>query len=79
MNETTTPPGHQPGGLTCLRLPEVRRRTGLGETAIRTLMREGQFPAPFKLGQRAIAWLESDVDAWIEARAAKRMMFRVPE
>jgi prophage regulatory protein len=52
---------------------EVRRRVGLGETAIRQMIARGEFPLPFKLGPRAIAFLEGEIDEWIEKRAARRM------
>jgi prophage regulatory protein len=64
------------GHLTCLRLPEVCRRVGLGETALRQMMMRGEFPPPFKLGVRAVGWLASDVDNWIAHRAARRVMFK---
>jgi prophage regulatory protein len=67
-----------PTGQRCLRLPQVEDRTGLKETAIREKVKLGDFPAPFKLGARAVAWLEADVDAWIADRAAKRVLFAIP-
>jgi prophage regulatory protein len=75
MNENA-PESHPPGGLTCLRMAEVRRKTGLGETCIRKAIAEGTFPAPFKIGARAVGWLESDIDRWITDRAARRVMFK---
>ena len=51
-----------------LRLPEVRTRVPYSRATIYRLMTAGQFPRPFSLGARAVAWLESDVTAWIEAR-----------
>jgi predicted DNA-binding transcriptional regulator AlpA len=51
-----------------LRLPEVMRRTGYGRSSIYRKEQEGTFPARIKLGCRAAAWLESDIDAWIEIR-----------
>jgi len=29
------------------------------------------FPKPYKIGERAVAWLASDIDAWIDAQNAK--------
>jgi prophage regulatory protein len=60
---------HQP---TLLRLPAVKRETGLSASHIRALSRAGKFPRPIKIGARAIAWRASDLQAWIEARAADR-------
>jgi prophage regulatory protein len=51
-----------------LRLAEVRNRVGYGRATIYRLMAAGQFPRAYSLGARAVAWLESEIDAWIEAR-----------
>jgi len=49
-----------------IRLPEVLERTGLCKAWIYRLIRRGEFPAPIKLGERAIAFIESEVDEWID-------------
>ncbi|AZK62336.1 AlpA family transcriptional regulator [Pectobacterium versatile] len=49
-----------------IRLPEVKRRTGFGKTWIYTLIKSGRFPSPVKTGVRAVAFIESEIDAWIE-------------
>lgn len=54
-----------------LRLPQVLTRVGLRTTRVYQLIGDGSFPAPIKIGDRAIAFLESEVDAWIEAQALK--------
>lgn len=52
-----------------LRRPEVLRKTGIGGTStLYDWMAHGTFPRPVKIGARAVAWRESDVDAWIEMR-----------
>ena len=51
-----------------LRLPEVKNRTGLSRSSIYRLMAEGKFPNSISLGERAIGFLEQDIDQWIEAR-----------
>lgn len=55
---------------TILRLPTVKGRTGLSRSTIYLHIQEGLFPAPIKLGARAVGWLESDVNDWISARVA---------
>ena len=65
-----------------IRLPEVLSRTGYGRTSIYRKMEEGTFPKCLKLGGppeesnkfdcRAIAWIEDEVDQWIEDRIEKR-------
>jgi prophage regulatory protein len=51
-----------------LRLPTVIERTGLSRSSIYRLVQLGRFPAPVKLSERASAWRESDVVAWLESR-----------
>ena len=53
-----------------LRLPEVKRRTGLGRTSIYDAVARGDFPHPVKLSERAVAWPSEAVTRWIEARIA---------
>jgi prophage regulatory protein len=54
-----------------LRLPQVLARVGLRSTRVYQLIGDGLFPKPIKLGARAIAFVESEVDGWIEAQAQK--------
>jgi prophage regulatory protein len=35
-------------------------------------MAEGKFPASVSIGARAVAWVEEEIDAWIEERIAER-------
>lgn len=55
-----------------LRRPDVEQRTGLKRAAIYAKMREGNFPKPIKLGERAVGWIEHEVEEWIAARIAAR-------
>jgi prophage regulatory protein len=48
-----------------LRLPGVVKQTGLRRAAIYARIAEGSFPPPVKIGTRAVAWPESEVQAWI--------------
>ena len=61
-----------------IRLPEVLSRTGYGRTSIYRKMEDGSFPRSVKLGgpledpeafdSRAVAWIEYEIDQWIESR-----------
>lgn len=51
-----------------LRLPSVIDVTGYSKSRIYALIKEGRFPAPLKLGDRAVGWRQSDIDAWIASR-----------
>lgn len=55
-----------------LRLAAVQERTGLGRDSVYRLAKAGKFPRPVKISERASGWLESEVDAFIEQRAAER-------
>jgi prophage regulatory protein len=55
-----------------LRLPSVEDRTGLERSAIYRAMDRGDFPRPVRVGLRAVAWLESEVDAWLDRKLAQR-------
>ena len=50
-----------------IRLPEVLKRTGFGKAWVYRLISEGRFPAPVKIGVRAVAFVESEIDAWIQS------------
>ncbi len=49
-----------------LRLAEIKSLTGLSRSTIYMRIAEQRFPKPIKLGERAVAWLESDINAWME-------------
>ncbi len=51
-----------------LRLPEVKAVTGLSKTSIYELIREKSFPAPVRLGPRAVAWVRSEIRQWAVER-----------
>jgi prophage regulatory protein len=54
------------------RLPAVIARTGLGRTTIQRLIAAGTFPQPVRLTGRSIAFVASEVDAWIAAQVTAR-------
>jgi prophage regulatory protein len=55
-----------------LRLPATMQKVGLGRDAIYRGAREGWFPKPLKISDRASGWLESELDQFIASRAAAR-------
>jgi prophage regulatory protein len=48
-----------------LRLPEVKHRTGLSRSTIYLRISMGTFPQPVALGDRAVGWIESEVNDWL--------------
>ncbi|WP_232831066.1 helix-turn-helix transcriptional regulator [Peristeroidobacter agariperforans] len=51
-----------------LRLSQVAAITGLSKTKIYQLQIQGDFPMRVQLSPRRVAWVESEVQAWLAAR-----------
>jgi prophage regulatory protein len=51
---------------TILRLPAVKASTGLSRSTIYLRVSQGTFPRPVSLGVRAIGWLQSDIQNWLQ-------------
>jgi len=51
-----------------LRIRDVSELVGLKRAAIYFQMAEGTFPRPVKIGKRAVAWRERDIQEWIRSR-----------
>lgn len=51
-----------------IRFPELLRRVPLSRSTIYLQISRGEFPAPVKIGPRAVAWSEALVDAWAQAK-----------
>ena len=55
---------------TILRRKEVESIVGLKHSSIYAKMADKKFPQCVKLGDRAVGWLASDIQAWISDRIA---------
>ena len=55
-----------------LRLPEVRRRTGLSRSEIYRRVAKGadSFPQPVRLGRRCTVFVAAEIEAWTQSRIA---------
>ncbi|MCM7283612.1 AlpA family transcriptional regulator [Enterobacter hormaechei] len=51
-----------------LRLRQVEDKIGFGKSWIYRQIQLQQFPPSIRLNSRHVAWLESEVDAWIHQR-----------
>ncbi|EDS7122408.1 AlpA family transcriptional regulator [Salmonella enterica] len=51
-----------------LRLRQVEDKIGFGKSCIYRQIQLQQFPPSIRLNSRHVAWLESEVDAWIYQR-----------
>ncbi|MDR3055844.1 MAG: AlpA family transcriptional regulator [Zoogloeaceae bacterium] len=56
---------------TISRLPAVKSKTGLSRSTIYLKVSNGEFPPPISLGARAVGWIESEIDAWLDAQIEK--------
>ena len=52
-----------------IRLPEVIAQTGLNRNSVYQI---DDFPRPLKVGTRASAWVQSEVQEWIQKRIRQR-------
>lgn len=57
---------------TILRRREVERLTGLARSTIYQYVKGGVFPAPVRLGARAVGWRYADVLDWINSRETSK-------
>lgn len=71
--QPTTPPRR------LLRATEVYSRTALSRASIWRMVKAATFPKPVTLGYNRIAWLESDIDAWIELQLSNPSVKRAPK
>ena len=53
-------------------MKELMHKTSLARSTIYKYLSEGNFPKSVSLGPNKVAWLESEVDEWIEEKLAQR-------
>ena len=51
-----------------LRIAAVMDRVGLRRTSIYDYIKKGNFPPPIRIGEKAVAWREADIERWISER-----------
>jgi prophage regulatory protein len=63
-----------------LRRSQVERRTGLSRTTIYAKLKKNpkrprdydpSFPKPVSIGAKAVGWVESEIEAWLDAQIEK--------
>ena len=55
-----------------LRLPEVIHQCGLSRSTLYDLIARDAFPVQVSLGGKNVAWLQSEITAWMAERVAHR-------
>lgn len=58
--------------MKALRIKQVAEKVALGESTIYRMIQRGEFPKPFELAPKCMAWLEDDIDAWLANKAGRR-------
>ena len=53
-----------------LTINDVRQLIPFCQPHIYRLMKRGEFPKPIKIGISRVAWRESDIRAWMDAKAS---------
>ena len=65
-DHNTTIPPTRATAVKLLRLPAVEAMAAMKKSKLYDLVKQGQFPAPVRLGPRSVRWKSTDVQAWID-------------
>lgn len=49
-----------------IKLTSVKSMTGLSKSSIYAMMQKGSFPKNILIGERGVAWIEGEIQKWIE-------------
>lgn len=55
-----------------IKLNAVMVKTSISRSHIYALIESGEFPKQVLLSERSVAWVETEIDEWINARIAAR-------
>lgn len=55
-----------------MRLKEVMYCSGLARSTVYKYVAAGTFPKPVPLGGRAVAWIQAEIDAWMDEKVSAR-------
>ena len=55
-----------------IKLKTVMDCTGLARSTVYKFIAEDRFPKPVKLGARMVAWVEGEIQQWIQERIGER-------
>lgn len=54
--------------MNSIRRKTVEKITGLSRSSIYSMMSEGTFPKQIKIGRRAVAWRQDNIENWINEK-----------
>jgi prophage regulatory protein len=55
-----------------LRINAVAERVKFHPVHVRRLIKAGKFPAPIRLGENRVAWIETEINEWLETKRMER-------
>lgn len=70
VTHVSQPAQANPPPVRLIRISEVQHRTGFSRSQIYRLIASGQFPRPIRPTEATSAWVESEIQSWIENRIA---------
>jgi prophage regulatory protein len=60
-------------GQALIRRRQVEQLVQLSRSTIYAAIKDQSFPAPYRIGARAVAWRVADIEAWLAARPLARV------
>jgi len=55
-----------------LSLKEVKEITGFSRSSIYSYIQQSRFPKAILIGSRKVAWMKTEIDAWVAEKIATR-------
>ena len=55
-----------------IKLKDVQKITGLSRSSIYAYIDKGLFPIQVKLSQRSVAWLDTEIESWVDGKINAR-------
>lgn len=59
--------------MKAMKIKDVVEKVSLGQSTIYKMVAAGEFPKPFQIAPRRIAWVESEIEDWLTERASQRV------
>lgn len=63
---------NRPSTTRLMRLKEVIQVTGMSRSYLYKCISDGKFPNSVSLGERSVAWVDHEVQAWIATKIHQR-------
>jgi prophage regulatory protein len=60
--------------LKLIRQKDLLQAIPISQTTLYDEISKGRFPQPIKIGSRATAWFENEIDAWLADRVSQRAL-----